>query len=118
MTSARTLVDTLRKHYDEDGWDLAETALASSENILRRIEDAIPQTPVMRNHTIVPVTHSHDRMDTSYGNGYHTADGSMHDDGFASYQGQGSIEELFPEIFSDFQDTALFSGPDHEEFHE
>jgi Fungal specific transcription factor domain len=115
MTSARTLVDTLRRHYDEDNWDIAETALASSENILRRIEDAVPMTPVMRDHGVMQVTNSHDRMDTSYGNGYQPGD-SLQDDLFAPLQGQGSIEELFPEIFSDFQDTALFTGPGLDEF--
>ena len=116
MTSARTLVDTLRQHYEQGTWDLAETALASSETILRRIEDAIPKTPVVRSRSLMPINSHHDHMDTGYGNGYHPADASMDDDQFSPYQGQGSIEELFPEIFSDFQDTALFTGPDLDEF--
>ena len=108
MTSARTLVDTLRRHYEQDSWDLAETALASSENILRRIEDAIPNSPTPRNRSF-PIIDRQDEMDTGYGNGYQPADANL-DDPFAAYQGQGSIEELFPEIFSEFQDTALFSA--------
>lgn len=105
MTSARTLVDTLRKHYDEDSWDLAETALASSENILRRIEDAVPSTPILRNRTLTPLSNGINRMDTGYSYG----DSGMSDDSFSAYQGQGSIEELFPEIFSEFQDNALYA---------
>lgn len=106
MTSARTLVDTLRKHYDEDGWDLAETALASSENILRRIEDAIPKTPVIRNRSI-PNTNT-GSVDSGFGDSFQNGDIRMHDD-FGSYQDQGSIEELFPEIFSDLSEM-VFSG--------
>ena len=117
MTSARTLVDTLRRHLELSAWDLAETALTSSETILRRIEDSIPQTPIMRNRAVMPSSSHHDHMDTSYGNGYHHADNSMAEDSFAGYQGEGSIEELFPEIFSDFQDTALFTGPDLDNYH-
>ena len=124
MTSARTLVDTLRRQYDEDGWDLAETALASSETILRRIEDAIPKTPVMQAKSMMSSMngHQHERMDTSgYSNGYGNGEQhGMQDDSLNNWQGQsqGSIEELFPEIFNDFQDTALFGGTNHEDFHE
>ena len=124
MTSARTLVDTLRRQYDEEGWDLAETTLASSENILRRIEDAIPKTPVMREKSMMPTMdgQQHERMDTSgYSNGYSNGDQhGMQYESINSWQAQtqGSIEELFPEIFNDFQDTALFGGTSHEEFHE
>ena len=115
MTSARTLVDILRKHYDQDNWDLAETALASSESILRRIEDAIPQTPIVRHRTVMPVQNGHDQMDTAYGNGYQSTDAGSYDDQF-TYQGQ-VLEEMFPEIFNEFQDTALFGGTYLDESH-
>lgn len=116
MTSARTLVDTLRKHYEEHSWDLAETALASSENILRRIEDAVPRETIVmgagQQQTGGGPSSSGAQQGNFYGGFDHPSQG-LQDDGFLSYQGQqGSIEELFPEIFSDFQDTALFSGQD------
>lgn len=120
MTSARTLVDALRRHYDEHSWDLAETALASSENILRRIEDAIPREPlhVQSNGMQGGMMQHQQQQGAFYGGGYLDPGqagmgGAMGigDDGFLNLQGQqGSIEELFPEIFSDFQDTALFEG--------
>lgn len=122
MTSARTLVDTLRQHYDEHAWDLAETALASSENILRRIEDAIPREALSHGGMSMGGGHGGGQQHPGafYG-GYdqqQQPSAGLQDDGFLSYQGQqGSIEELFPEIFSDFQDTALFSGQDFEEAH-
>jgi hypothetical protein len=130
MTSARALVDNLRRHFEESGWDLAETALASSENILRRIEDAVPREMLNFNSSAgsTPAlgTPSMQNLQTSSGfygaglNGLSGASGfdangqqtvvGVGDDGFLSYQGQqGSIEELFPEIFGEFQDTALFS---------
>ena len=37
LAGARTLVDCLRRFKDEHNWDLAETALAQSENVLRPI---------------------------------------------------------------------------------
>jgi hypothetical protein len=111
MTSARTLVDTLRRQYDEDGWDLAETSLASSENTLRRIEDALPHSPMLQHHSMPVPASQADHMETEYLNGYPSNGNGMHSDGFAGYQAHGSIEELFPEIFSDFQDTALFTSP-------
>lgn len=102
MTNARTLVDTLRQHFEEHSWDLAETALVSSESILRRIEDAIPRDP--------PSSNDGAMSGMQQSPGIFSYDTSLQDDGFSSYPGQqGSIEELFPEIFSDFQDTALFS---------
>ena len=125
MTSARTLVDTLRKHFEEHGWDLAETALVASENILRRIEDAVPREMLMMgsngNGAPGPPSMGMQQYQQSqqhfYGDpGGYDPNHGLSDDGFLSYQGQqGSIEELFPEIFSDFQDTALFSGPDVDE---
>jgi hypothetical protein len=38
-------------------------------------------------------------------------DEPLPEDAFVMQGGQGSIEELFPEIFADFTDTALLPGP-------
>ena len=110
MASARTLVDALRKFHDEDKWDLAETAISSSETVLKRIEDSLPQTPLLRTPIMPPAVLRNDQMDT---HGY--LDDSMmgdqlSDDAFLTPHGQSSIEELFPEIFADFTDTALFTS--------
>jgi len=109
MASARTLVDCLRKYHEEDQWDLAETALGQSESILKRIEDAWPRTPIMRTENTPSANHE-DRMDPGYSDG-NFLDEPLQEDAFMAYQGQGSIEQLFPGIFSDFTDTALFLGP-------
>lgn len=101
MTSARQLVDFLRKAKEESRWDLADSSLGPSESILRRIEEALPRTPPLKSRTNstdaqVPIADylaDPTVLDHSLGNGW-----------------QMSIEELFPEIFSDFTDTALFEG--------
>lgn len=108
MSSARTLVDCLRSFYEQDNWDLADTALAASEMVLKRIEDSLPQTPMSSTPSMPTVSMQH------MGNHTYTSDGLRNDhlssDPFSSHPANASIEELFPEIFSDFTDTALFSG--------
>jgi hypothetical protein len=110
MASARALVDTLRRHHEEHAWDLAETALASSENILKRIEDAVPKEPNTGNSS-----GSHQSM---HGNFYSLDQPSsaMQDDGFSYQEQQGSIEDLFPEIFNDFQIETFF-GQEFDDSH-
>jgi hypothetical protein len=137
MTSARTLVDCLRRFHEEFQWDLAETALSPSETVLKRIEDALPKTPMSRTpqshqqtataNGMGMMQHVPDHlMDLGSGGGrggYHASgDGysgggdetmlgdPLPEEAFLMQNGQGSIEELFPEIFSDFTDTALFAG--------
>lgn len=119
MSSARALVDCLRALYEHEKWDLAEIALPQSETVLKRIEDALPSTPLptpANLHKAAPVHHMHASTTTR---GYMDMDHTMlggeplppDDDAFGtSSQNQGSLEELFPDIFSDFTDTALFSG--------
>ncbi|KIX99519.1 uncharacterized protein Z520_05095 [Fonsecaea multimorphosa CBS 102226] len=116
MGSARTLVDGLRKFHDEHQWDLAETALSQSETVLKRIEDSLPKAPIVGTPSLPAVSMRAEPNDTR---GY--ADENMlgdplPDDAFITQQGQGSIEELFPEIFSDFTDTALFASSTHNEY--
>ncbi|KAK6375678.1 hypothetical protein LTS17_007500 [Exophiala oligosperma] len=118
MASARSLVDCLKRFHEEDKWDLAETALSQSESILKRIEDALPRSSPMANNTLTlpsPVqSNGNDLMDTQIYMGGGADDDMLGEplpeDAFLMPQGQGSIEELFPEIFSDFSDTALFAG--------
>jgi len=117
MSSARTLVDCLRKHHEENHWDLAETALSQSETVLKRIEDSLPKTPMARTPNLPTVAMRHDHSQNgldSVRGGYRDSD-PLGDEAFITQQGQGSIEELFPEIFSDFTDTALFGGAIHNE---
>lgn len=110
MTSARTLVDRLRTFHEQEKWDLAETALSQSEMVLKRIEDSLPQTPLSRTPNMPPAALRHDHMGTPV----YLNDGMMGDqiseEDFLTHHGQSSIEELFPEIFADFTDTALFTG--------
>jgi hypothetical protein len=114
MSSARTLVDCLRKHHEENHWDLAETALAQSETVLKRIEDSLPKTPMAGTPNMPTVSMQHGQDHGGHGglDGDHNMLGNpLPDDAFITQQ--GSIEELFPEIFSDFTDTALFGGAIH-----
>ena len=129
MSSARTLVDCLHKFLDDHAWDLAETALAQSETVLKRIEDSIPKTPMARTPSLPSASirhyqhnnhnhnhnHRHNGLDAMDTRGYRDENAlgdPLPEDAFFTQQGQGSIEELFPEIFSDFTDTALFGGGD------
>lgn len=98
MTSARTLVDCLRRYKHEYNWDMAETALTQSETILKRIEDGLMRkTPAMMPQT--PETTP-------------TIDDTFWDNPMLQYQGfgwQGQPEELFPGVFSDLNaDPTLF----------
>lgn len=114
MSSARTLVDCLRKFHEEHQWDLAETALSQSETVLKRIEDSIPKTPIgARTPNLPAVSMHHDHMDTRGYRDDSLLGDHLPEEAFITQQGQGSIEELFPEIFSDFTDTALFGGAIH-----
>lgn len=105
MTSARLLVDFLRKAKEESRWDLADSSLGPSESILRRIEEALPRTPPLKSRT--------NSTDAQMSNGGYIADPSVLDQSLGNGW-QMSIEELFPEIFSDFTDTALFEGPHYD----
>lgn len=106
MASARTLVDCLRTFHDQDRWDLSETVLAYTEAVLKRIEDSLPQDPISSTPS-VPTVQTMDRH--PYINVMPSD--QVPGDTFFGHQANASIEELFPEIFSDFTDTALFAGP-------
>ncbi|KAK5256561.1 hypothetical protein LTR40_010216, partial [Exophiala xenobiotica] len=81
-----------------------------SESVLKRIEDALPRTPIA-NTPIMPSPIQHDPMDTRLYMNDDMLGEPLPEDAFVMQGGQGSIEELFPEIFADFTDTALFPGP-------
>ncbi|KAK5557715.1 hypothetical protein LTR46_003893 [Exophiala xenobiotica] len=110
MASARILVDCLKRYHEEYRWDLAEAGLSQSESVLKRIEDALPRTPIA-NTPIMPSPIQHDPMDTRLYMNDDMLGEPLPEDAFVMQGGQGSIEELFPEIFADFTDTALFPGP-------
>ncbi|KAK5101196.1 hypothetical protein LTS08_004802 [Lithohypha guttulata] len=99
MTSARTLVDCLRRFKDENNWDLAETALTQCEPILRTIEDALVRKS--------PTTQPQNIDQTSIG-----VDDAFWDNPMLQYPGfgwSGQPEQLFPGLFSDlYADPALF----------
>jgi hypothetical protein len=124
MASARTLVDCLKRYHQDHRWDLAEAALSQSETVLKRIEDSLPRTPLTRTPVLSTVGMQNGTNGT---NGVATPRPSYLDDSmlgeplaeeaFLVQQGQGSIEELFPEIFSDFTDTALFPGSAYVDLH-
>lgn len=105
MTSARQLVNFLRKAKEESGWDMADSSLRPSESILRRIEEALPRTP--------PLTSRTNSTDAQMPNSEYLTDPTVLDQNMGNGW-QMSIEELFPEIFSDFTDTALSEGPQHD----
>lgn len=98
MTSARTMVDCLRRYKDEYNWDMAETALAQSETILKRIEDGLTR----RGPTMTPQASQPAR----------TIDDTFWDNPMLQYPGfgwHGQPEELFPGVFSDLNaDPTLF----------
>ena len=102
MTSARLLVGFLRKAKEASSWDLADSSLGPSESILRRIEEALPRTPPLKSRT--------NSTDAQMLTGDYLADPTLLDQNMGGNGWQMSIEELFPEIFSDFTDTALFEG--------
>ena len=105
MTSARALVDFLRNAKEESKWDMADSSLGPSELIFRRIEEALPRTP--------PLKSRNQSADSQIPNEDYVANPSTLDQTLDNGW-QMSIEELFPEIFSDFTDTALFEGPHFE----
>ena len=103
--SARLLVDFLRRAKDEDNWDLAETCLAQSEQMLARVETAFPLTK-QENSSYEP-TQSFYNGDCAV-NGEYTTN-SLYQDHFNDIH--LSVEELFPEIFLEFSDTAMLGVP-------
>lgn len=100
MASARTLVDCLRRFKDEQNWDLAEIALAQSENVLKPIEEALAKRAAA-NMQAQHMSHS------SPG-----AEDAFWDNPLLQYPGfgwSGQPEELFPNVFSDLNaDPTLF----------
>ena len=102
MASARALVDCLRRYRDEYNWDMAETALAESERVLKRVEDVLPY--------IISTVQQENRASPILSTGQ--VDGNIWNDSALQYQGsvgQDQLEELFPGIFSSYTaDTISF----------
>ena len=113
MSSARSLVSCLQKAQAECNWDLADACLPQCESFLRRIEDALPRTPPLRSRTAGSEIQSGHVIEMQP-HGFDTDSGVYLSEPTLKENGtnwQMSIEELFPEIFSDFTDSALFDGP-------
>lgn len=110
MKNARLLVDFLRKAKEEHDWDLSEECLTTSEPVLKRIENALSETKFENNPYFPPQQQQqlyHDPIPTfedSLMPGRFDAE-----TGFSGDISQMSIEILFPEIFSEFADTAILS---------
>ncbi len=110
MSNARTLVDFLRRAKEESNWDLADACLATSEHVVKRIEDALSRTKLDDSPYILPqeqyirsVAATTDEFSYNpFEQGQYSGDMQM------------SIEELFPEIFSEFTDTALLGTHRHQ----
>jgi len=104
MKSARTLVDFLRESRDVHKWDLAEMCLNTSEQTVARIEEALSQTPMWHLEgfaaNTAPTSGAVQPPSTA------SIPSLPHHESFNGMNNL-SLEELFPEIFSDFTDTAL-----------
>ena len=107
MKNARVLVDFLRKAKEENNWDLSEECLNTSEPVLKRIEDALSKTKFENSPYVPKHQQYHDPMPTFDDNlmPYMLGDGQ-----FSGDISQSSIAILFPEIFSEFSDTALLTS--------
>ena len=93
MQNARKLVDFLRRAKNENNWDLTEMCLATAEQVLRRIEEALSHTRLDNSPFLPP----HEQCNTSapsYG-----SDWATNQIGMQQYDpnAQMSIERLFPE---------------------
>lgn len=113
MSSARTLVDCLRRYKDEYNWDMAETALAQSETILKRIEDALtkrsPSTGAANMAAAQTPQQQQQVSDTAP-----VIDDTFWDNPMLQYPGfgwEGQPEELFPGVFSDFSAESVVFEP-------
>ena len=110
MKNARILVDFLRKAKEENDWDMAEECLATSEPVLKRIEDALSRTR-FENNPYVPKQQQYHEWAPSFED---TLVPGLEQNGqFNGDISQLSIEVLFPEIFSEFTDTAMLSSKYH-----
>ena len=107
MKNARILVDFLRKAKEENNWDLSEECLATSEPVLKRIEDAFLKTKFENSPYVPKQQQYHDPMPTFEDS---LVPGMFGDGQFSGDISQLSIEILFPEIFSEFTDTALLTS--------
>jgi hypothetical protein len=107
MKNARVLVDFLRKAKEENNWDLSEECLVTSEPVLKRIEDALSKTKFENSPYVPKQQQYHDPTPTFEDN---LIPGMLGDGQFSGDISQLSIEILFPEIFSEFTDTALLNS--------
>ena len=107
MKNARVLVNFLRKAKEENNWDLSEECLTTSEPVLKRIEDALSKTKFENSPYVPKQQQYHDPTPTFEDN---LMPVMLGDGQFSGDISQLSIEILFPEIFSEFSDTALLTS--------
>jgi hypothetical protein len=112
MKNARILVDFLRNAKEEHDWDMSEECLATSEPVLKRIENALSKTK-FENNPYVPQQQQYQdptpTFEDSLMPGRYNAETGLTGD-----ISQMSIEILFPEIFSEFTDTAMLGTHCHQ----
>lgn len=128
IASASDLVNCLRKYRDEDKWDLAETCLSQSEPTLRRILDLATKTISPVTATTVDTNYSHHTARRNHGTtssvdpalwNTQCEESSASQNLSFSLPGQepsSSLEELFPEIFSDWYTDNFLPEPDDFQF--
>ena len=104
------LVEFLRRAKEENDWDMSEECLATSEPVLRRIEDALSNTRFENNPYVPKQQQFQDWAPTFEDNLMPSLEQNGQFNGDIS---QMSIEVLFPEIFSEFTDTAMLSSKHH-----
>jgi hypothetical protein len=105
MASARDLVDFLRRSKSEHNWDLAQTSLIQCEPHLERVERAFrsPEDPHTAN---IPSDDESSASGNAQFNAQYPPEMLSTNHNSDVHQ---SIEELFPEIFSEFTDTAILT---------
>lgn len=112
MKNARILVDFLRKAKEENDWDMSDECLTTSEPVLKRIENALSRTKFENSPYVPPQQQYQDPAPAFTEDFIPSRYGA--EAGFGDEISQWSVEILFPELFSEFTDTAMLSTQRHQ----
>ncbi|KIW84303.1 hypothetical protein Z517_03553 [Fonsecaea pedrosoi CBS 271.37] len=93
LSSARTLVDCLQGYKTRYAWDLAESILAQNEDLLSRVDGILARRSVARTPR-PPSTTTNEYIEPV--------------DTLNAFN-DPMLAEIFPELFAEFADTALYS---------
>ncbi|CAH0019159.1 unnamed protein product [Clonostachys rhizophaga] len=104
MMGARTLVDSLHRHRNENDWDLSELCLSQSEAVLKRMEEALPR--LLLNNTLTSIAGSPNIPDHDIEVSSRIVDDMNNGGTSVGYIGTEdeeptSLAALFPELFRD-----------------